>query len=758
MRDISLLLILSSVVLLKTCASFSIPSPSITSSVVASVIKTRKHKDFTTIEGFQKDTFWNRKRHHLLTLSAGVSMKEEGINGGIHPNWRVWRRAFFNQEDDAQMLSPFTHTSSSPPSAATWSKEQYEESLFLYQQFSSCTDAYLSPLIKDALHTLENAYRLYGPLNVIGSYNGGKDAVVILHLMRAAHAKHCSEHYSSSPKSIPRPRVIYFEHEDEFLEILTLLNETVSKFDLDMLAFEQGIKFGEGLSELVTKNYHNRCDAGTASSPFPMAFVLGTRKADPNAGSQGKFAPSSHYMPPFMRINPVVEWEYGHVWHFLRLFQLPYCSLYDEGYTSLGTVHDTIPCPALAKASIGKGQEYFPAYMLRDWDQERAGRIVVPKPKTTANSPSKTGTTTPNITISQSSSVVSLDEKAQSSSSVEPQSDNNNTSNIDDADLSIDSDATTLQKTVGLIIIGDEILKGLVTDANTHAAAIALREKNVPLSRVVVCSDNHDDIVEEIQRMFSEVDVIVTSGGVGPTHDDVTIKSVSTALGREMIFHEEMSKLLQEKMTFGDDDDDGKEEKMTEAQIKMATLPESSKLRYLSKSEEWPVLQCHNIFVLPGVPQFFESKIKALAEYLSSDHIEKSEVFKVVLSIGETSIVNILNQVVSEHPHVSFGSYPFVGHPQYKTVVTLEGKAIDDGTIGGAIGDGNGRMSQRALLRRMSSSKARSSLSLSMTSTETVLFTKEEMDVHVRLALADLVNGMPEGSVLRVDNNDDLAF
>jgi FAD synthetase len=78
-------------------------------------------------------------------------------------------------------------------------------------------------------------------------------------------------------------------------------------------------------------------------------------------------------MPPFMRVNPILDWHYGHIWHFLRRYELPYCSLYDKGYTSLGKVDDTLPNPALARPD-GSG-EYYPAYMLQDWTQERAGRI-----------------------------------------------------------------------------------------------------------------------------------------------------------------------------------------------------------------------------------------------------------------------------------------------------------------------------------------------------------------------------------------------
>jgi len=291
-----------------------------------------------------------------------------------------------------------------------------------------------------ALHDLSSAYRLYGPHCMVGSYNGGKDACVIFHLMRAVHADYCrgmsmrqqrrQEEEAGSGNNycngdddtngsfgnendvefaIPRPRVIYFQHRDEFPEVLSLLHDTVREFDVEMLAFREGVSFPEGLTHLVERNvppHNNGFSYYTTSSseivgkyapypappPHPLAFILGTRKNDPNAGSQGVYAPSSHYMPPFMRVNPILDWEYNDVWKFLREFDLPYCSLYDEGFTSLGTVKDTLPCPALKKEDGGDGNEgYWPAYMLEDWSLERAGRIAKPKK---AKKPTSTTTTT----------------------------------------------------------------------------------------------------------------------------------------------------------------------------------------------------------------------------------------------------------------------------------------------------------------------------------------------------------------------------
>ena len=95
--------------------------------------------------------------------------------------------------------------------------------------------------------------------------------------------------------------------------------------------------------------------------------------------------------------------------------------------------------------------------------------------------------------------------------------------------------------TVGLIVIGDELLKGMTPDSNIISAAKALRHNNVTLSRVSIISDDGQDIQQEIQRFMNDVDVIITSGGVGPTHDDVTIKSVAEALDLDMEMNDEMA-------------------------------------------------------------------------------------------------------------------------------------------------------------------------------------------------------------------------
>lgn len=696
------------------------------------------------------------------------------------PNWRT------TNPDEANTPTPFSHCISNQTVAATWSETTYKSSLDLHERLTSCTDPYLAPMLASALHDLEMAYRLYGPYCMVGSYNGGKDACVIFYLMRAVHARFCSnmlEQWGDRTEKymIPRPRVIYFQHPDEFPSVTSLLKDTVVKYDAEMLEFAEGTSFPKGLTYLVENNhppgksgkYPTQKDAD--APPHPLAFILGTRSDDPNAGSQGIYAPSSHYMPPFLRVNPILNWTYGHVWHFLLLFNLEYCSLYDEGYTSLGTVKDTIPCPALKK----EDGSYSPAYMLSDWSLERAGRLNKRK-KEQKEKKENEDIVAPKheVTMSQTSSTVSLpDASSQQQGAVIHDKSMSNLINQDDVLPDSKIDELPRSPSVALIVIGDELLKGQTSDANVLSASRALRSHSVSLARVSIISDDPQTIVDEIKRISTDVDAVITSGGVGPTHDDVTVRSVAEACGSRIEFNPEMARLLLEKMGDGQVDENKSTDELLvdlpEGMRKMACIPIGATLRYLSGvKDEWPVLECNNVFILPGVPDYFSRQIEQLAAYLSTvaepsskDAVksegvllrrfsfgsppERSDTYRLILSTEENSIVSALNATVQANPHVSFGSYPLVDHPEFKTIITLEGRFYNGDLIKGS---GHWRR-----LNDTNPATEDQSQSNDVTTRQSLCFSKDEMDKHVKTALEDLVSRLPPESIVKVDTSDHLT-
>lgn len=118
----------------------------------------------------------------------------------------------------------------------------------------------------------------------------------------------------------------------------------------------QNQSFRDGMESLVADNV--------------KAVVMGQRSEDPWMTGVDAFTPSTDGWPAFMRINPIVKWSYHHVWIFLRQFGFPYCELYDQGYTSLGGVADTLPNPALKRPD----GNFAPAFELQDGSLERDGR------------------------------------------------------------------------------------------------------------------------------------------------------------------------------------------------------------------------------------------------------------------------------------------------------------------------------------------------------------------------------------------------
>lgn len=219
------------------------------------------------------------------------------------------------------------------------------------------------------------------------------------------------------------------------------------------------------------------------------------------------------------------------------------------------------------------------------------------------------------------------------------------------------------EQTAALIVIGNEILSGKVIDTNSTFLAQELRSMGVTLRRMLVIPDELDEIAEAVRAFRPGYQHIFTSGGVGPTHDDVTIEGVARGLGRTVIRHPYLEARLRDY--FGDDIDP--------AQLKMAEVVEGTELLF-DGGLRFPTMQVENFYLLPGIPEIFREKIRALRERLTVDPFYLRAIYT---REPESSIAMFLHKVLEQFPQLMLGSYPRLNDPDYCVRITLESKDRD---------------------------------------------------------------------------------
>ena len=230
--------------------------------------------------------------------------------------------------------------------------------------------------------------------------------------------------------------------------------------------------------------------------------------------------------------------------------------------------------------------------------------------------------------------------------------------------------APVQHQTVGILLIGDELLSGKVADENAAFLCRELTARGLVVRRVLVVTDEIDEVVEALDDLRRRYDYIITSGGIGPTHDDITVEAVGRALGRPLEVHPDLRQRARE--LFGAE--------LEPAHLKMATIPRGSTL-VESNETRWPALVVDRVFVLAGVPKIMRRSFAAVSSLLpKSDARHLSTLF---LTIDEWTLAPALDRAVEAFPHVQIGSYPVLGDPTYRVRVTLEGhdgQAVDDAT------------------------------------------------------------------------------
>jgi molybdenum cofactor synthesis domain-containing protein len=470
---------------------------------------------------------------------------------------------------------------------------------------TATTSPPLSPLPCNAAALPDSSTAAPPRCSVVFSFNGGKDSTVVLHLLRAVLAER-----HPLPAAPPTPLLgglvpaVYFAAAGEFPPVLAFMAECEARYGF---ATRHVAEFKAGIAQLR--------EGGA------RAVLMGTRRTDPHGGALQHFTPTTLNWPPMMRVCPVLNWTYRMVWAFLRATAapapaapLPYCTLYDAGYTSLGSVADSVPNPSLARPPVAGGG-FMPAYMLGDDALERAGR--------------NRGSGAPPAVH-----------------------------------------AGLRQPQAAILIVGDEVLSGRVRDANSPYLAAHLTARGLAVAEIATVPDDTAAIASAVRRLSSSHDYVLSCGGLGPTHDDVTMRGIADAFRYPLRACPHMTAFLTalfhdthrgadappaSDAVAGGGRGDAAGSSPLDVFLRMAALPRAVdvRLHFADGSQEpafadvdggtapprvetdallsrgYPLVQVRNVWVFPGVPAIVRRKFRAHAHLFTGGSAAVTELLRI---------------------------------------------------------------------------------------------------------------------------------
>ena len=212
--------------------------------------------------------------------------------------------------------------------------------------------------------------------------------------------------------------------------------------------------------------------------------------------------------------------------------------------------------------------------------------------------------------------------------------------------------------TVRIIIIGDEILSGKFTDENTPWLIRICREHNLQITGIAIIPDDIDIIAQHVRDASGSATYVITTGGVGPTHDDKTIEAVAKAFDVPLIESKQLADLI------------GGYAKGNKALLRMAIVPENYRLLDCEEGN-FPQLVVENVYIFPGVPKFLQKKLSLIIHQWEGKKIHRT---KVELTVRESLIAIELEKIQNDNTDVDIGSYPRYDASEINTIITIDGE------------------------------------------------------------------------------------
>ena len=217
--------------------------------------------------------------------------------------------------------------------------------------------------------------------------------------------------------------------------------------------------------------------------------------------------------------------------------------------------------------------------------------------------------------------------------------------------------------TARIVVIGNELLSGKIQDSNSPWLMRRLRTQGVRCVGLVCVPDTIEEVALAVRNAASAADFVFTSGGVGPTHDDVTMAGIAAAFDVQLEEHPVIRAFLDERWRGP----------RSPARLRMAQVPAGTEVL---DTNSFPVVRCRNVYIFPGVPRLFRGRFESIAHLFSGPTLSCSSILS---RQGESELAPLLEEVLAQYPSVEIGSYPRWNETSWEVLLILE--HVDEGRL-----------------------------------------------------------------------------